>query len=281
MKRILPLFLSVVMASSMLAGCGSTADDTASGAGSAPVQTETAQTTQSELADGVYTAEFNTDSSMFHVNESKDGKGELTVENGQMTIHVSLVSKNIVNLYLGTAEDAQKDGAELLEPTTDKVTYSDGYEEEVYGFDIPVPAIGEEFDVALVGTKGTWYDHKVSVDDPQPLEAEDTDLADGSYTAEVALEGGSGRATVDSPAELTVEDGEITATIVWSSPYYDYMIVDDERYEPVNEDGNSTFEIPISALDTAVEVSADTTAMSQPHLIDYTLTFDSSTLEEK
>lgn len=269
------------MASSMLAGCGSTADDTASGEGSAPVQTETAQTTQSELADGVYTAEFNTDSSMFHVNESKDGKGELTVENGQMTIHVSLVSKNIVNLYLGTAEDAQKDGAELLEPTTDKVTYSDGYEEEVYGFDIPVPAIGEEFDVALVGTKGTWYDHKVSVDDPQPLEAEDTDLADGSYTAEVALEGGSGRATVDSPAELTVEDGEITATIVWSSPYYDYMIVDDERYEPVNEDGNSTFEIPISALDTAVEVSADTTAMSQPHLIDYTLTFDSSTLEEK
>lgn len=281
MKRILPLFLSVVMASSMLAGCGSTADDTASGEGSAPVQTETAQTTQSELADGVYTAEFNTDSSMFHVNESKDGKGELTVENGQMTIHVSLVSKNIVNLYLGTAEDAQKDGAELLEPTTDKVTYSDGYEEEVYGFDIPVPAIGEEFDVALVGTKGTWYDHKVSVDDPQPLEAENTDLADGSYTAEVALEGGSGRATVDSPAELTVEDGEITATIVWSSPYYDYMIVDDERYEPVNEDGNSTFEIPISALDTAVEVSADTTAMSQPHLIDYTLTFDSSTLEEK
>lgn len=83
-----------------------------------------------------------------------------------MTIHVSLVSKKIVNLFAGTAEDAQKDGAEIIEPTTDTVKYSDGYTEEVYGFDIPVPAIGEEFDVALLGEKGKWYDHKVSVKDP-------------------------------------------------------------------------------------------------------------------
>ena len=68
---------------------------------------------------------------------------------------------------MGKAEDAQKDGAEILEPTTDTVTYSDGMSEEVYGFDIPVPAIDEEFDVALIGTKGKWYDHKVSVTDVQ------------------------------------------------------------------------------------------------------------------
>ena len=104
---------------------------------------------------------------MFHVNETKDGKGELTVKDGEMTIHVTLVSKRIVNLYPGTAEDAQKSGAELLEPTTDSVTYDDGYTEEVYGFDIPVPAIDEEFNVALLGEKGTWYDHVVKVTSPE------------------------------------------------------------------------------------------------------------------
>ena len=87
-----------------------------------------------------------------------------------MTIHVSLASKNIVNLYPGLAEDAQKEGAEVLEPTTDSVTYSDGITEEVYGFDIPVPALDEEFDLALLGTKGTWYDHKVIVSNPEPAE---------------------------------------------------------------------------------------------------------------
>ena len=87
-----------------------------------------------------------------------------------MTIHVSLASKNIVNLYPGLAEDAQKEGAEVLEPTTDSVTYSDGITEEVYGFDVPVPTLDEEFDLALLGTKGTWYDHKVIVSNPEPAE---------------------------------------------------------------------------------------------------------------
>ena len=125
-----------------------------------------AQTAAADLEDGTYTALFNTDSSMFHVNEANEGKGVLTVEGGQMTIHVSLASKGIHNLFVGTAEDAQKEGAVLLEPTTDTVEYKDGTSEEVYGFDIPVPAIGEEFDCALIGEKGTWYDHKVSVTEP-------------------------------------------------------------------------------------------------------------------
>ena len=108
------------------------------------------------IADGTYVATFTTDNPMFHVNEANQDKGILTVENGNMTIHVSLQSKKIVNLYPGTAEDAQKDGAELLEPTTDTVTYSDGFTDEVYGFDVPVPALAEEFDLALLGTKGNW-----------------------------------------------------------------------------------------------------------------------------
>ena len=122
------------------------------------------------LEDGTYSAEFDTDSGMFHVNEANDGKGTLTVKDGKMTIHVSLNSKKIVNLFVGKAEDAQKDGAEILEPTTDEVTYSDGYKEEVYGFDIPVPELDKEFDVALLGKKGVWYDHKVSVTNPVKVE---------------------------------------------------------------------------------------------------------------
>ena len=121
----------------------------------------------SSLTDGTYSVAFNTDSSMFHVNEANNGRGVLTVKDGKMTIHISLVSKNIVNLYVGKAADAQKDGAAVLEPTTDKVTYEDGTVEEVYGFDVPVESLDKEFDLAVLGTKGEWYDHKVSVSDPQ------------------------------------------------------------------------------------------------------------------
>lgn len=121
----------------------------------------------SSLTDGTYSVAFNTDSSMFHVNEAKNGRGVLTVKDGKMTIHISLVSKKIVNLFAGTAADAAKDGAAVLEPTTDKVTYEDGTVEEVYGFDVPVESLDKEFDLAVLGTKGEWYDHKVSVSDPQ------------------------------------------------------------------------------------------------------------------
>ena len=120
------------------------------------------------LPNGEYDAKFVTDSSMFHVNEANKGMGVLTVKDGKAVLHVSLVSKTILNLFPGTAEDAQKDGAVLLQPTLDIVTYDDGESEEVFGFDIPVTAIGEDIDLAIIGTKGKWYDHKVSVQDPQP-----------------------------------------------------------------------------------------------------------------
>jgi len=109
---------------------------------------------------------------------------------------------------------------------------------------------------------------------------ESTALEDGTYTASVTLEGGSGRASVDSPAKLRCEDGKIWATIVWSSPYFDYMKVDGERYEQVNTEGNSTFEIPVAAFDTKLDVVADTVAMSEPHEVAYTLQFDSASLEK-
>ncbi len=127
------------------------------------ISASAAADSKSALADGTYPAFFTTDSSMFHVSEALDDLGELTVKNGEMTIHVSLESKNIVNLFPGTADDAQKAGAKLLEPVTDTVKFDDGTTEDVYGFDVPVPALDKEFDLALVGTKGVWYDHKVKV----------------------------------------------------------------------------------------------------------------------
>ena len=177
-KRYVNLILAMASASVLVLGsvpAMAKTDETKTESGEEAEASEEKDTDAAKadtLEDGVYTAEFDTDSSMFHVNEANDKKGELTVKDGKMTIHVSLVSKKIVNLFAGTAEDAQKDGAEIIEPTTDTVKYSDGYTEEVYGFDIPVPAIGEEFNVAILGEKGKWYDHKVSVKDP--VKTEDT-----------------------------------------------------------------------------------------------------------
>lgn len=279
------LAVSALLAAS-LAGCGSSASSVASSASSEAVSS-VAESAVSEVAsesaaassalaleDGTYTAEFDTDSSMFHVNEASDGKGTLTVEDGQMTLHISLQSKKIVNLYVGMAADAPDHEADWLQPTTDTVTYSDGTSEEVYGFDVPVEALDTDFQLAILGTKGKWYDHTVSVRNVEAQAAEAVETpADGSYTCEVTLEGGSGRATVDSPAALTVADGKMTATIAWSSPNYDYMIVDGEKYLPTNTEGNSTFEIPVSALGVPLSVVADTVAMSTPHEIEYTLTF--------
>ena len=279
------LAVSALLAAS-LAGCGSSASSVASSASSEAVSSvaesavseaaseSAAASSARTLEDGTYTAEFDTDSSMFHVNEARDGKGTLTVEDGQMTLHISLQSKKIVNLYVGVAADAPDHEADWLQPTTDTVTYSDGTSEEVYGFDVPVEALDTDFQLAILGTKGKWYDHTVSVRNVEAQAAEAVETpADGSYTCEVTLEGGSGRATVDSPAALTVADGKMTATIVWSSPNYDYMIVDGEKYLPTNTEGNSTFEIPVSALGMPLSVVADTVAMSTPHEIEYTLTF--------
>ena len=299
MKKRVSIVVTLLMAGALFVGCGSKNDATVSdvntetvidavqeGTENAVADTE-AEADKSadaegiiDLADGVYSAEFDTDSSMFHVNEACDGKGTLTVKDGKASIHISLTSKNIVNLFYGLAEDAQKDGAELLEPVVDTVTYSDGMTEEVYGFDVPVPALDEEFDLALIGTKGVWYDHKVKVTNPEPMEAEATELSDGTYTVELDFEGGSGKASISSPATINVADGKITATFEWSSPNYDYMLVDGEKYLPVNEDGNSVFEIPVASLDEPMTIIGDTVAMSKPHEIEYTITFHPDTVTE-
>lgn len=292
MKKKHILIIGILILTSIIFGGCSDKDserESASVTGSAVYTEPVTEVEENVLPDGIYMAEFNTDSFMFRVNEAHDGKGTLTVEDGKMTIHVSLGSQNIVNLYPGLSEDAKKENAILLEPTVDSVTYSDGWTDEVYGFDIPVPIIGEEFDVALIGKKGKWYDHKVVVSNPQPLDSADTstvnvketqiDLEDGSYAIDIIFEGGSGKAEILSPAFITVSGNAVIATLKWSSPNYDYMIVGDEKYLPVNKEGDSVFEIPVTVFDEAINVIGDTVAMSRPHEIEYSITFCSDTIE--
>lgn len=100
---------------------------------------------------------------MFRVNEALNGRGTLSVKDGKMVLHVTLLGKNILNLYAGKAENAVKDEANWIAYSVDSVTYKDGSKDMVNGFDIPVPVYGSDFDLALVGKKGTWYDHKVSI----------------------------------------------------------------------------------------------------------------------
>ena len=291
-KKNLKLLCMVMVVGTILGGCGGKESQTAATSAQETIS-ETVETAQAAaLEDGVYSADFDTDSGMFHVSEACDGKGTLTVKDGKMTIHISLTSKNIVNLFPGLAEDAQKDGAEILQPTVDTVTYSDGITEEVHGFDVPVPALDEEFDLALIGTKGKWYDHKVRVSNPEKseeaesaegasVEAVPVDMEDGEYAIDVTLKGGSGKATVASPAVLVVAEGKAYARIEWSSPNYDYMKIGDETYYPVNTEGNSVFEIPVLEFNKEMAVIADTTAMGNPHEISYTLTFDLDSAEKE
>lgn len=107
------------------------------------------------------------------------------------------------------------------------------------------------------------------------------EMEDGEYAIAVELSGGSGKATVSSPAGLIVQDGLAYARIEWSSSHYDYMIVGGEKYLPVNEEGNSVFEIPILVFNEPMPVIADTTAMSTPHEVEYSLTFHADEIMSK
>lgn len=280
-KRFYSFICITVLCCMVLGGCG----------GVNP-KSNTDNPQEAVLEDGIYTADFDTDSGMFHVSEACDGKGTLTVADGKMILHISLASKNILNLFPGLAEDAEKEGAEILEPTLDTVTYSDGLTEEVYGFDVPVPVLEEEFDLALIGKKEKWYDHKVTVSNPVKVEDEKSigengneaigvELEDGEYSIDAVLEGGSGRATIASPAVLLVKAGKAYARIEWSSPNYDYMKLGEETYYPVNTEGNSVFELPISAFNKKIDALADTVAMGTPHEIAYTLEFDLDSAEKE
>lgn len=231
----------------------------------------------SELKDGTYEVEMKSSSSMFKVDRC-----ELQVKDGTMQAVLYMTSQSYLYLYAGTAEEAAAAGEEDYIPREEA---DDG----MGSFTLPVEALDAGVSCAAFSKKKEkWYDRTLLFRaDSLPAEAfleergtnaADLMLDDGEYTVDVTLSGGSGRASVESPAKLTVSGGVLTVTIVWSSSNYDYMLVDGVQYDPVNTEGNSVFELPLNTFDTPVAVQADTTAMSQPYLIDYTLTFDSASV---
>ena len=222
------------------------------------------------VADGEYDIEVDSSSSMFNITACK-----LTVADGKMTAVMTMGGKGYRYLYMGTGEEAvAADESEYIPYVED----TDG----AHTFTVPVDALDEGIACAAFSNKKEkWYERTLvfrsdslpagAIDNPSMKTAENLGIADGEYTVEVTLSGGSGRAKV--------ENGIATATIVMSSSNYDYMIVGEEKYLPVNTEGNSTFEIPVTGFDYNMPISADTTAMSTPHEIDYTLYFDSKTIK--
>lgn len=270
-KRLFGLFMPILLVLVCLLGCGK-------------------EVKSIGLEDGEYLVEFTTDSTMFHLNDTCNGDAVLTVKDGQGTVHIILASKNFINVYPGLKKDAEKDGAILIDPVVESVTYPDGMTEEVNTYDVPVNVLDEEFDLAVIGKKGVWYDHKVMISNPRVKTEEEitADIAENKSSESdnvendtlgviteiyISLEGGTGKAKIESPASVVTTDEGYTVTLKWSSPHYDYMIVDGEKYLPVNEEGNSVFEIPFKSISTSQTVIADTVAMSEPHEIEYTLVF--------
>ncbi len=230
------------------------------------------------VAEGSYMVDVESSSSMFNIESAL-----LTVKDGEMSAILTMGGKGYLYLYMGTPEEAaaapEEDYIPFVENNEGKHTYT-----------VPVEALDKALDCAAFSkNKEKWYDRQILFHASSiPMESllslevntvESLGLEDGTYTMDVSLSGGSGRASVESPATITVTDGQAAATIVWGSENYDYMLVDGEKYLNENEGGLSTFTIPVAAFDYRMPVTADTVAMSKPHEIDYTLTFDSASLK--
>lgn len=250
-----------------------------------------------DVENGTYEVEMESSSSMFRID-----KAVLDVSDDAMELTMTLGGTSYPYLFSGTAKEAAalNDPAKYIafEETDGKYTYK-----------LPLEALDASFPCAAFSkNKEQWYDRnllvradslpkgavKVELPDYEALEkaamaerakkmkaeqandgAVAVNLHNGSYNVEVDMTGGSGKASITSPTTLTVINGKAYATIVWSSPNYDYMIVNGQKITPQNieEGSNSSFLIPILEFDEPFKVIADTTAMSTPHEIEYELTF--------
>lgn len=160
MQKLVMLLCAFALLASIAGGTA----DTARTVGVPAAQTAAAENT---LPDGVYTVDVATDGGMFRLNEVSEGKGTLTVENGRMTAHITLSGTGFSKLFAGSAEDAQKDGADVIDAVKDSVTYPDGFADTANGFDIPVAALDEDLPFAAMGKKsGSWFDHTIRVSNP-------------------------------------------------------------------------------------------------------------------
>ncbi len=231
----------------------------------------------SSLLEGVYPVTVDCSSSMFRIADCL-----LTVQGGAISARLTMGGKSYGWVYPGTAQEAAAaDHADHIPAQFDE-NGATVFEIPVQGLDMGIPC------AAFSLNKDLWYDRTlVFRSDSLPVSAfadgvlvtpASLQLADGVYSVEVSLTGGSGKARVESPAPLTVSDGVCTAEIVWGSKNYDYMKVEGVQYFPINTEGNSAFKIPVTVFDRPMAVIADTVAMSQPHEISYSLLFDSSSL---
>ena len=239
----------------------------------------------SELAEGEYPVAFKCSSSMFRIESAllkvAEGKMEATLTMGSKTfLHVypeatlTMGSKTFLHVYPGSAEEAASKDT-WIEPVEN--------ENSAMTFTIPVEALDAAVPCAAYSkNKELWYDRSLLFrTDSLPMSAfrdgffttaGSLKLEDGRYMVAVTLSGGSGKAKVQSPTALYVEDGACTAVIGWSSKNYDYMKVKGEKYLPVPNEDNSAFRIPVLYFDRPMPVIADTVAMSEPHEISYCLT---------
>ena len=294
MKANNKFFPAVALASLLLLGAGCAANTDSQQADSQPTSDAVASADEmagvedvveegmtpidgSQVKDGVYDITVDSSSSMFQIVSC-----ELTVENGSMTAQMTMGGTGYLYVYMGTGEQAANADESEYIPFVEDAAGAHTYTVPVEALDAGVPC------AAFSKNKEKWYDRTlVFRADSLPADAfaegvvttaEDLSLADGAYQVDVTLEGGSGRASVESPARMTVENGKVTATIVWSSSNYDYMKVDGVRYDAVIENDRSVFTIPVTCFDWKMAVVADTIAMSQPHEIDYALRFDSASI---
>lgn len=294
MKANNKFFPAVALASLLLLGAGCAANTDSQQADSQPTSDAVASADEmagvedvveegmtpidgSQVKDGVYDITVDSSSSMFQIVSC-----ELTVENGSMTAQMTMGGTGYLYVYMGTGEQAANADESEYIPFVEDAAGAHTYTVPVEALDAGVPC------AAFSKNKEKWYDRTlVFRADSLPADAfaegvvttaEDLSLADGAYQVDVTLEGGSGRASVESPAQMAVENGKVTATIVWSSSNYDYMKVDGVRYDAVIENDRSVFTIPVTCFDWKMAVIADTIAMSQPHEIDYALRFDSASI---
>ena len=265
-----------------------------------------------DIEDGTYPVKVVSTSAFFKIIEA-----ELTVQGDDMTASITIGSRSYLYVYMGTAEQAGNasegdwlpgdEGQRFTVFTIPVPALNAPFECAAYSrnrqlwYDrqllidasaLPAEALSFELpDYALIEKAVSDFeaDGDLSLDDGEaeavqqaPPEPVALPRSDGEYSIEVNLAGGSGRANVSSPTLLTVREGRAYARLLWSSPYYDYMVIGDTIYNNLTTDGgNSTFEIPVTEMDAPMPVIADTTAMGDPLEIEYTLTFYSESLGDK
>lgn len=192
---------------------------------------------------------------------------DITVSSGSVQVRFDIGDPAITQIYQGDAASAEADPGNVIQGPGGVFT-------------VNIDALNWKQDIAVY-KNGKWEDCSVSFG-ARGLKRSDMvsgDVKDGRYKAEVTLEGGSGRAHISSPAVVTARKGQLTARIKWSSEYYQYVQMGGIQFKKINKKGNSRMDIPV-VLDQDIGIQALTTAMSTPHLIDYTIRFDSSSMKK-